>query len=62
MVRPDWPLDQYGLREHLGAPLGPSFRVSSAGRDYAAEVFALDVVACEIGNWKAITRLSALIA
>lgn len=60
MTRPDWPLDQYGLREQLGAPLGPSFRVSSGGRDYVAEAFALDVVTCEIGSWKAITRLSTM--
>jgi N-acetylmuramoyl-L-alanine amidase len=61
-VRPDWPLYEYALRERLGAPIGPSFRITDSGRDYAAEAFALDVIACEIGNWKAITRLSALVA
>jgi N-acetyl-anhydromuramyl-L-alanine amidase AmpD len=61
-VRPEWPLYQYALRERLGAPIGPSFRVSHDGHDYVAEAFALDVILCEVGNWKSITRLSTLAA
>jgi N-acetylmuramoyl-L-alanine amidase len=60
-LRLEWPLYQYALRERLGAPLGPSFRITNDGHDYVAEAFALDVIVCEIGNWKAITRLSALL-
>jgi N-acetyl-anhydromuramyl-L-alanine amidase AmpD len=59
-ARPEWPLHEYALREGLGAPIGPSFRVTDNGRDYVAEAFALDVIACEIGHWKSITRLSAM--
>lgn len=60
-VRTEWPLYQFALREKLGAPIGSSFRVTDSGRDFVAESFALDVIACEIGNWKAITRLSTLL-
>jgi hypothetical protein len=60
-VRTEWPLFQYALREKLGAPIGSSFRVTDSRRDFVAESFALDVIACEIGNWKAITRLSTLL-
>ena len=59
-VRPEWPLYQYALRERLGAPLGPSFRIADDGHDYVAEAFALDVIACEIGAWQAIFRMSSL--
>ena len=58
-VRPDWPLYQYALRENLGAPLSPSFRITDNQHDYVAEVFALDLIFCEIDNWKAISRLSS---
>jgi N-acetyl-anhydromuramyl-L-alanine amidase AmpD len=61
-IRPEWPLYQYALRERLGAPIGPSFRVTDGGHDYVAEAFALDVIVCEVGNWKSITRLSTLAA
>ena len=60
-VRTEWPLYQYALREKLGAPIGSSFRITDNKRDFVAESFALDVLACEIGNWKAITRLSTLL-
>lgn len=60
-VRTEWPLYQYALRESLGAPIGSSFRITDNKRDFVAESFALDVVACEIGNWKVITRLSTLL-
>ncbi len=60
-VRTEWPLYQYALREKLGAPIGSSFRVTDNRRDFVAESFALDVIVCEIGNWKAITRLSTLL-
>jgi hypothetical protein len=53
-------LYQYALREALGAPLGPSFRIALDGHDYLAEAFALDVIYCEVGDWKAIARLSTL--
>ncbi|ABU56345.1 N-acetylmuramoyl-L-alanine amidase [Roseiflexus castenholzii] len=56
--RPMWPSQQYALRERLGAPLGPSFRVSFDGRDYVAEAFALDVLYCAIGEWDNVQRLS----
>lgn len=59
-VRPDWPMYQYALREQLGAPLGPSFRVSVGATGYAAEAYALDVVYCELGKWRAVGRLSQL--
>lgn len=58
--RPTWPSQQYALRECLGAPLGPSFRVSFDGRDYVAEAFALDVLYCAIGEWDNVQRLSEL--
>jgi N-acetylmuramoyl-L-alanine amidase len=58
--RADWPIHQYALREGLGAPLGRSFRISFNGLDYVAEAFALDVVYCVVGDWKALARLSAL--
>jgi N-acetylmuramoyl-L-alanine amidase len=60
-VRTEWPLYQYALREKLGAPIGSSFRVTDNRRDFVAESFALDVIVCEIGNWKVITRLSTLL-
>jgi N-acetylmuramoyl-L-alanine amidase len=60
-VRTEWPLYQYALREKLGAPIGGSFRITDNRRDFVAESFALDVIACEIGNWKAITRLSTML-
>lgn len=59
-MRPTWPSQQYALRERLGAPLGPSFRVSFDGRDYVAEAFALDVLYCAIGEWDNVQRLSDL--
>jgi N-acetyl-anhydromuramyl-L-alanine amidase AmpD len=59
-LRTEWPLYQYALREKLGAPIGSSFRVTDSGHDFVAESFALDVIACEIGSWKTITRLSTL--
>lgn len=59
-LREDSPLHQYALREGLGAPLGRSFRISLDGSDYVAEAFALDVIYCVVGDWKAIARLSAL--
>lgn len=59
-LRADWPLYQYALQHQLGAPLGPSFRVSIDGNDYVAEAYALDVVYCKVGEWKEIARLSAL--
>jgi N-acetylmuramoyl-L-alanine amidase len=58
--RTEWPLYQYALREKLGAPIGSSFRVTDNRRDFVGESFALDVIACEIGNWKAIIRLSTI--
>jgi N-acetyl-anhydromuramyl-L-alanine amidase AmpD len=58
-ARPEWPLYQYALREELGAPLSPSFRLIDSQHDYVAEAFALDVLFCEIGDWKAISRLSS---
>ena len=60
-ARPEWPLYQYALREALGAPLSPSFRMSDNQRDYVAEAFALDIIYCEIGNWKEISRLSSTV-
>jgi N-acetylmuramoyl-L-alanine amidase len=59
-LRTEWPLYQYALREKLGAPIGSSFRVTDSGHDFVAESFALDVIACEMGNWRTITRLSTL--
>ena len=32
-ARPDWPLYQYALRENLGAPLSPSFRITDNQHD-----------------------------
>ena len=61
-ARMEWILHQEALRAGLGAPLGPSFRVHVDNRSYAAEAFALDVLACEIGTWKPILRLSELMA
>jgi hypothetical protein len=58
--RADWAMHQYALREGCAAPLGRSFRISSNGRDYLAEAFALDVVYCVVGDWKTLARLSAL--
>lgn len=58
--RPAWTLQQYALREWLGAPLGPSFRVSFDGNDYVAEAFALDVLYCVIGQWDNVCRLRDL--
>jgi len=58
--RPTWTSQQYALRQRLGAPLGPSFRVSFDGRDYVAEAFALDVLYCPIGEWESVQRLSDL--
>lgn len=60
-ARPNWAPFQYAHKEHLGAPLGPSFRVSVGGQDYVAEAYALDVIYCETGDWKAIQRLSKLV-
>jgi N-acetyl-anhydromuramyl-L-alanine amidase AmpD len=62
VFRPTWPPQHYALREGLGAPLGPSFRISHDGVDYVAEAFALDTVYCEIGDWENVGRLSALTA
>ncbi|HEU5102079.1 MAG TPA: N-acetylmuramoyl-L-alanine amidase [Roseiflexaceae bacterium] len=59
-ARPEWPLYQYALRENLGAPLGPSFRITDGQHDYVAEAFALDILYCEIGNWNSISRLSSI--
>jgi N-acetylmuramoyl-L-alanine amidase len=61
-ARKEWILHQEALRVGLGAPLGPSFRVNIGDRSYAAESFALDVLACEIGVWKPILRMSELMA
>jgi N-acetylmuramoyl-L-alanine amidase len=61
-VRTEWPLYQYALRAKLGAPIGGSFRITDNRHDFVAESFALDVIVCEIGNWKAITRLSTMLA
>lgn len=61
-ARMEWSLHQEALRIGLGAPMGPSFRVRSYGRDYVAEAFALDVLACEIGAWNTIQRLSELMS
>jgi N-acetyl-anhydromuramyl-L-alanine amidase AmpD len=58
-ARPEWPLYQYALREKLGAPLSPSFRVTDGQRDYVAEAFALEIIYCEIGSWSAISRLNS---
>ncbi len=60
-LRPGWPAQQIAHREHLGAPLGPSYRVTADGRDYVAEAFALDVVYCEVGTWANVNRLSTLL-
>lgn len=60
-TRPGWPMFQQSLHADVGAPLGPSFRISVGGRDYVAEAFALDVLFCEIGEWEAVQRLSALL-
>jgi N-acetyl-anhydromuramyl-L-alanine amidase AmpD len=60
MARPEWVLQQEARRSGLGAPLGPSFRVRYDGHDYAAEAFALDTLACEIGIWQTIIRLRDL--
>lgn len=62
VYRPTWAPQQYALREQLGAPLGPSFRMTHEGRDYVAEAFALDAVYCEIGEWDSVQRLSDLFA
>ncbi len=59
--RPAWPSQQYALEQRLGAPLGPSFRVSFEGHDYVAEAFALDVLYCVIGDWDNVQRLSDLL-
>ncbi len=61
-ARKEWVLHQEALRVGLGAPLGPSFRVQIEHRSYAAEAFALDVLACEIGAWSPLMRLSELMA
>jgi hypothetical protein len=61
-ARLEWSLHQEALRTGLGAPLGPSFRVRYDGRDYVAEAFALDTLACEIGSWRSILRMSTLAA
>lgn len=58
-TRPEWPLYQYALREVLGAPLSPSFRITDNQHDYVAEAFALDLIFCEINNWEIISRLSS---
>lgn len=60
-ARQEWTLHQEALRSGLGAPLGPSFRIHVDGRTYAAEAFALDVLACEIGNWGTVYRLGELL-
>jgi len=58
LARQEWVLQQEALRSGLGAPLGPSFRVRFDGHDYAAQAFVLDTLACEIGLWQSIIRLS----
>jgi hypothetical protein len=58
-ARPEWPLYQYALRENLGAPLSPSFRIADNQHDYVAEAFALELIFCEIDKWEAISRLSS---
>lgn len=58
--RPDWQLGAAAREAAIGAPLGPSYRVSSGGSDYVAEAYALDIVFCPIGDWGAIQRLSEL--
>jgi hypothetical protein len=61
-ARKEWILQQEAQRIQLGAPLGPSFRIGIGERSYAAEAFALDVLACEIGTWRPVLRLSELMA
>lgn len=59
--RATWPSQQHALRQQLGAPLGPSFRVSFENRDYVAEAFALDVLYCAIGDWENILAVSEVL-
>jgi N-acetylmuramoyl-L-alanine amidase len=60
-LRHAWSFQQEAINLQLGAPLGPSFRVSVDQRDYAAASFALDVLVCEIGEWESIHRLRDLL-
>jgi hypothetical protein len=60
IARSEWVLQQEARRSELGAPLGPSFRVRYDGHDYAAEAFALDTLACEIGLWQTIIQMNDL--
>lgn len=61
--RPDWAFHRYYL-EHmdaLGAPIGPSHRVTVApGRAFACQHFALDSLCAPVGAWGTVLRRSAL--
>jgi hypothetical protein len=61
-LRHNWPLHHAAQRDRLGAPLGPSYRISVEGRDYVAEAFAVDALFCETGRWDTVQRLSSLLA
>ncbi|GAB4113176.1 MAG: hypothetical protein Fur005_16210 [Roseiflexaceae bacterium] len=59
-VRPRWSLFEAAQQQRLGAPLSPSFRINCQGQEFVGESYALDVVACPIGAWNDVQRLSVL--
>jgi hypothetical protein len=57
----DWAFHQFAVESSLGMPLGPSARLSAAGKDYNYQPFARDTLFCEIPNWGDVQQLSTLL-
>ena len=57
---PDWAFHQFALRNPVGPPLGPSFRLTVENKEFVAACYALDVLYSPVGRWQEIGRLSAL--
>lgn len=57
----DWAFHAYALEHQLGMPMGPSARLTVAGKVYNYQPFARDTLYCEVPNWGDVKTLSELL-
>ncbi|MCU0494884.1 MAG: peptidoglycan recognition protein family protein [Chloroflexaceae bacterium] len=57
-----WAFHQVAVEQELGAPLGASTRLDVAGKAINYQIFARDMLYCEVPNWGDVRRLSQLLA
>jgi murein DD-endopeptidase MepM/ murein hydrolase activator NlpD len=54
----DWKFHQIAVRENLGTPLSPAYRIPHEGKEYSLQIFSGETFYTEVPNWGDVRRLS----